>query len=91
MVTGIDIDPKAVEIARTNIGINRVENRVEIINRDIAQFSGSFDLIVANLISGALIKLSLAIDISDKTRGAYHSIGDHRAGRERRRDDILQR
>jgi len=57
MVTGIDIDPKAVEIARTNIGINRVENRVEIINRDIAQFSGSFDLIVANLISGALIKL----------------------------------
>jgi len=56
-VTGIDIDPKAVEIAGKNIVINGVKDRVEIINRDIALCSGSFDLIVANLISGALIKL----------------------------------
>ncbi|MEA1970182.1 MAG: 50S ribosomal protein L11 methyltransferase [Thermodesulfobacteriota bacterium] len=57
MVTGIDIDPKAVEIAGKNIVINGVEDRVEIINRDIALCRGSFDLIAANLISGALIKL----------------------------------
>jgi len=57
MVTGIDIDPKAVEIAGKNIAINGVQDRVEIINRDIALFKGSFDLIAANLISGALIKL----------------------------------
>jgi len=57
MVTGIDIDPKAVEIAGKNVIINRVEDRVEIINRDIALYRGSFDLIAANLISGALIKL----------------------------------
>ncbi len=56
-VTGIDIDPKAVEIAGKNIVINGVEDRVEIINRDIALCRGSFDLIAANLISGALIKL----------------------------------
>ncbi|MBW2599656.1 MAG: 50S ribosomal protein L11 methyltransferase [Deltaproteobacteria bacterium] len=56
-VTGIDIDPKAVEIAGKNIVINGVEDRVEIINRDIALCGGSFDLIAANLISGALIKL----------------------------------
>jgi ribosomal protein L11 methyltransferase len=56
-VTGIDIDPKAVEIAGKNIVINGVEDRVEIINRDIALCKGSFDLIAANLISGALIKL----------------------------------
>lgn len=56
-VTGIDIDPKAVEIAGRNIVINGVEDRVEIINRDIALCKGSFDLIVANLISGLLIQL----------------------------------
>ncbi|MBW2630596.1 MAG: 50S ribosomal protein L11 methyltransferase [Deltaproteobacteria bacterium] len=57
MVTGIDIDPKAVEIAGKNVVINGVEDRIEIINRDIALCRGSFDLIAANLISGALIKL----------------------------------
>jgi len=56
-VTGIDIDPKAVEIASKNIVINGVEDRVEIINRDITLCKGSFDLIVANLISGVLIQL----------------------------------
>ncbi|MBW2650889.1 MAG: 50S ribosomal protein L11 methyltransferase [Deltaproteobacteria bacterium] len=56
-VTGIDTDPKAVEIAGKNVVINEVGDRVEIINRDIALCRGSFDLIVANLISGALIKL----------------------------------
>ncbi|MEA3486890.1 MAG: 50S ribosomal protein L11 methyltransferase [Thermodesulfobacteriota bacterium] len=56
-VTGIDTDPKAVEIAGENVVINGVEDRVEIINRDIALCRGSFDLIAANLISGALIKL----------------------------------
>ncbi|MDO9515521.1 MAG: 50S ribosomal protein L11 methyltransferase [Syntrophales bacterium] len=55
-VTGIDIDPKAVEIASKNIVINGVEDRVEIINRDITLCKGSFDLIVANLISGVLIQ-----------------------------------
>ncbi|MBW2673204.1 MAG: 50S ribosomal protein L11 methyltransferase [Deltaproteobacteria bacterium] len=56
-VTGIDIDPKAVEIAGKNIILNGVEDRVEIINRDITLCRGSFDLIVANLISGVLIQL----------------------------------
>ncbi len=57
MVTGIDIDTRAVEIAGKNIVINGVEDRVEILHRDIALCKGSFDLIVANLISGALISL----------------------------------
>ncbi len=56
-VTGIDIDPKAVEIAGRNIVINGVEDRVEISNRDVALWKGGFDLIVANLISGVLIQL----------------------------------
>jgi len=90
-VTGIDIDPKAVEIAGKNIVINGVKDRVEIINRDIALCSGSFDLIVANLISGGTYKTSLTSYISDKARRIYHSVWNHKAGRERRGEDILQR
>ncbi len=55
-VTGIDNDPLAVEIASKNIVINGVEDRVNIIEGDIALCTGGFDLIVANLISGMLIE-----------------------------------
>ncbi|MDD5723715.1 MAG: 50S ribosomal protein L11 methyltransferase [Syntrophales bacterium] len=69
-VTGIDIDPKAVEIAGKNIVINGVEDRVEIMNRDITMFNGSFDMIVANLISGVLIQLNKHL-ISLTKAGGY--------------------
>ena len=69
-VTGIDIDPKAVEIAGKNVAINGVEDRVEILNRDIALCGGSFDLIVANLISGQLIQLQAHL-ISLTKPGGY--------------------
>jgi ribosomal protein L11 methyltransferase len=56
-VVALDLDPKAVEIAGKNIVINRVEDRVEVLNRDVSMHTGEFDLIVANLTSQALIHL----------------------------------
>jgi len=53
----VDIDQKATEIARENVLINQVEDRVEIANRDVATVSESFELIVANLTAKILIKL----------------------------------
>ncbi len=38
----VDIDQKATEIARENVLINQVEDRVEIANRDVATVSESF-------------------------------------------------
>lgn len=56
-VVGADIDPKAVEIARKNVLINGVEDRVRIVNRDVRKMKGTFDLIVANLTAETLLKI----------------------------------
>ncbi len=52
-----DIDKKAVEIARENVAINQVSDRVAVVNRDVATIRDSFNLIVANLTAKILIKL----------------------------------
>jgi len=56
-VVAVDIDPKAAEIAGKNIAINMVDDEIEIINSDISNLKGRFDLIVANLTANSLIKL----------------------------------
>ncbi|MBN1614430.1 MAG: 50S ribosomal protein L11 methyltransferase [Deltaproteobacteria bacterium] len=56
-VVCVDIDKKAAEIARENVFINGVQDRVEIINRDVTTIREPFDLIVANLTSKLLLKL----------------------------------
>jgi ribosomal protein L11 methyltransferase len=56
-VVCVDSDKKAAEIARENVAINDVEDRVEVINRDALTVHEPFDLIVANLTAKILIKL----------------------------------
>ncbi len=56
-VVGVDIDPKAVEIARQNAAINGVGDKVKIAARDVRKVKGVFDLIVANLTAETLLKL----------------------------------
>jgi ribosomal protein L11 methyltransferase len=56
-VVAVDLDSQAIEIASKNISINGVADRIEIINRDISIYKGTFDLIVANLTANALIGL----------------------------------
>ncbi|MFA4916296.1 MAG: 50S ribosomal protein L11 methyltransferase [Syntrophales bacterium] len=53
----VDIDKKATDIALENAKINRVENRIEIINRDVSTIRESFDLVIANLTAQILKKL----------------------------------
>jgi len=56
-VLGVDTDPKAVEIARKNVLINEVGNRVKIMHRDVNKVTGSYDLVVANLTAETLLDL----------------------------------
>lgn len=53
----VDIDPKATQIARANALINGVEDRVEVLNRNVATLTGPFHVIVANLTADILIRL----------------------------------
>lgn len=52
-----DIDPLATAIARENILVNRVEDRVTVTHLDIAALTGSFSLVIANLTAGILGEL----------------------------------
>lgn len=53
----VDIDKKAVEIARENVAINQMSDRVAVVNRDVSTIRDSFNLIVANLTAKILLKL----------------------------------
>jgi ribosomal protein L11 methyltransferase len=53
----LDIDKKAVEIARENSAINSVDDRVRIINQDAATVKEPRNLIIANLTAKLLLKL----------------------------------
>jgi ribosomal protein L11 methyltransferase len=52
----VDNDNKATDIALENVMINRVNDRVHIINCDVNTIHEPFDLIVANLTAKMLIK-----------------------------------
>ena len=54
----LDIDKKAIEIARENAAINHVEDRLHIINKDAMMINEPRNLIIANLTSKLLLKMS---------------------------------
>jgi len=56
-ITAIDIDPLAVIAARENIRLNGRTN-IEVEAGDISVVEGTFDIIIANLISGILIEIA---------------------------------
>ncbi|HYA31139.1 MAG TPA: 50S ribosomal protein L11 methyltransferase [Thermodesulfovibrionales bacterium] len=56
-VTGVDIDPLAVDAATRNARLNNLEN-VEIREGGISGVEGAFDMIAANLMSDVLIKIA---------------------------------
>lgn len=53
----VDNDEQATEIARENVRINRIEERVTVSGRDIAELTEPFHLVVANLTAKILIEL----------------------------------
>jgi len=57
----LDVDKKAVSIARENIQMNDVADRVKAGSRDVTSLESSFDLIVANLTEKILTKLRPAL------------------------------
>lgn len=56
-VIGVDIDKKAVEIARENAAINKVDDRLKVFNRDVTTINEPRNLIIANLTAKLLLEL----------------------------------
>ncbi len=56
-VVGIDLDPRAVEIARNNAYLNQVTARMETSETPVAQVPGEFEIVVANILAEDLIEM----------------------------------
>lgn len=57
-VTAIDVDAAALDNARENAALNHLRRRIRLSTTPVAQLSGRFDLIVANILSSVLIAIA---------------------------------
>jgi ribosomal protein L11 methyltransferase len=56
-ILGTDIDAHAVWVARDNLRINEVEDRVELVTTPVEDIAGQYDIVVANIIAHILLVL----------------------------------
>lgn len=56
LITGIEIDPEARRNARENCKLNQTES-VDISEQQLDEIKGTYDVVVANIIDGVLIRL----------------------------------
>ncbi len=55
---GIDVDPRAVEVAQENVAINKLSGKVDLFVGQPPTFAGhSFDIVVANLTAEVVVEL----------------------------------
>ena len=57
-VCAVDIDPEAVEVARENLAINGLTDRIECSTTPLETLDGTFDVILANILAEELVRLA---------------------------------
>lgn len=61
-VTAVDLDPMAVRVTTENVNHNRVADRIEVLQGDLAEvLTEKVNLVVANIIADAIIALSVLV------------------------------
>lgn len=68
MVTAIDIDPECLRVSKENSKLNRCEN-IFVEDVELANLRSQFDLVIANIIDGVLIKLGPDLTRVTKSNG----------------------
>ncbi len=68
LMTGIEIDPEARRKARENCELNKTSN-VEISDQQLDELNSEYDVVVANIIDGVLIRLKKDLIKSVKLNG----------------------
>lgn len=75
-VTGIEIDPVAVEVAKENVELNHLSDKVCVIDGDLTKgLSLSADIVVANLMADLVVMLSEDVAKHLKGKSIYISSG----------------
>jgi ribosomal protein L11 methyltransferase len=57
-VCAVDIDPQAIEVARENLALNNLADQVECSTTPLESLSGTFDIILANILAEELVRLA---------------------------------
>lgn len=57
-ILALDIDPDAVEVARDNLTLNSMSDRVECGTEPLESLTESFDIILANILAEELVRLA---------------------------------
>ncbi len=57
-VTAVDTDPLSIEAVTRNLELNQATGGIELMRGSLARVHGTFDIIVANIISGVLVRLA---------------------------------
>ncbi|HEX8960047.1 MAG TPA: 50S ribosomal protein L11 methyltransferase [Geobacteraceae bacterium] len=56
-VTGIDIDPGAVEVANQNLAQNHVAEMAQVTDEPLEKMAGDYDIVLANILAEELVRL----------------------------------
>jgi ribosomal protein L11 methyltransferase len=73
-VAATDIDPLAVKIARENIALNRVEDRVSAVEADMPP-AGVYDIVVANILADVILGMAPALFAATRPGGLLVASG----------------
>ncbi|MDD2336832.1 MAG: 50S ribosomal protein L11 methyltransferase [Geobacteraceae bacterium] len=57
-ISAVDIDPEAVKIAQENCLLNGVEEQVSVSDTPLAMVTGSFDIVLANILAEDLVRMA---------------------------------
>jgi len=68
-VVGIDNDPEAIEVAKENVMLNRLSEKISLLCASPEALSSSFDVVISNIESRTLISMSEAISTKLRDKG----------------------
>jgi len=57
-ISAVDIDPEAVKVAQENCLLNGVAEQVSVSDTPLAMISGSFDIVLANILAEDLVRMA---------------------------------
>jgi len=57
-IHAVDIDPQAVEVARENLAINNLNERIECGTTPLEALTEAYDIILANILAEELVRLA---------------------------------
>jgi len=68
-VVGIDNDPEAIEVAAENVTLNGLSEKIRLVCATLEEAGGSFDVVISNIESKPLIRLSETIVSKVRDKG----------------------